>query len=266
MKKRLWLVYVFIGLFVTTSLFFIFFSSKIDLTKAIGASASFPTVIDENTIITATKNMVNENINEYNDGEVVITIKDLIKNKYLTGFEVNPATNRVYDENTRIIVSIENGTIKDAYMKNNLFKNVFSCSNVCYLNDDNYIAFNNDTYRIIKIDQEGSVYIFNNDSKTIDSKDIESTLKNYYNDLDKNIVKNVVSISLNDIENSNLIEIEDNAFVNTNTGYKLYNSITESTEDINSKESNIIPVIVLKDDITYEQGDGTKFSPYVVNK
>ena len=247
MKRRTWLIYVFIGLFVTISLFFVFISNKIDLSRALGASASFPTIIDESSIINAAKDMVSDNINKYEDGETIITIKELIKNKYLTGFEVNPSTNRVYDEDIRIIVTIENGNIKDAYMKNDLFKNVFSCDNVCYLNDNNYIAFNNDY-------------------KLVDSKDIDNTLKSYYNDLDKNIVKNVVSISLNDIENSELINIEDNIFVNTNSGYKLYDSITENVENVTDKKANLIPVIILKDDITYEMGEGTKFSPYVVNK
>lgn len=266
MKRRTWLIYVFIGLFVTISLFFVFISNKIDLSRALGASASFPTIIDESSIINAAKDMVSDNINKYEDGETIITIKELIKNKYLTGFEVNPSTNRVYDEDIRIIVTIENGNIKDAYMKNDLFKNVFSCDNVCYLNDNNYIAFNNDTYRILKIDQEDNIYMFNNDYKLVDSKDIDSTLKSYYNDLDKNIVKNVVSISLNDIENSELINIEDNIFVNTNSGYKLYDSITEKVENVTDKKANLIPVIILKDDITYEMGEGTKFSPYVINE
>ena len=79
------------------------------------------------------------------------------------------------------------------------------------------------------------------------------------------MVKDVITVSYKDIESRNIINGEEDLFVNTSYGYQLYNSISTNIEEVGNIKSNLIPVIILNNDITYENGDGSKFKPYVVN-
>ena len=198
--------------------------------------------------------------------ESVITIKDLISNKYLTGSEIDPVTNQEYDEKTRIVIKVKDNKVEDIYLTNVPFKNILSCKDVCYMDFDNYLSYDNDIYRIIKIDSQGLIYITNGETKTVNKNDISTYLKNEYNSSEKSIVSTVVSVSNTDIEKSNTINIDNNIAVNTSSGYKLYNINNNTIEDITVEKVDIIPVIVLKDSIIYEKGDGSKFDPYILGE
>lgn len=241
-----------------------FFNNKINFSNLLKAS-----VVDNNTnnneVINAARNYANDNISALKN-ETVITVKDLINNKYLTGNEVDPVTNQEYDEKTRIIIKVKNNKVEDIYLTNVPFKNILSCKDVCYMDFDNYISYKNDIYRIIKIDSQGLIYITNGETKTINKNDISSYLKNEYNSSDKSIVSNIVSVSNTDIEKSNVINLDNNIIVNTSSGYKLYNINNNTIQDINIDKVNIIPVIVLKDSIIYEKGNGSKFDPYILGE
>jgi hypothetical protein len=219
---------------------------------------------ETNEIILAARNMALDNIDNLKDNNI-ITIKDLIANKYLTGDEINPSTNQKYDEDTRVIILTKNGELEDIFISGDLFRNVLSCKDICYIQDRNYLEFNNDTYRILKIDQEGNVYIYNDDIKKTKKDNIDNTIKNIYNSYNKNSVVNVVSLSEEDILKGNL-SIEDNIVVKTNNGYKLYNIDTNSIEDINTKNVYVFPLIVLNKDTTYVLGDGSKFNPFILDE
>jgi hypothetical protein len=209
--------------------------------------------------------MALDNMNNMKE-ENVITIRDLIRKKYLNGTEIDPVTKKEYDENTRIVIEIKNKEIKDIYITNILFKNKFSCDSVCYLDFDNYVYFDNDIYRIIKLDQQGNIYITKNEIKQINKDDIDFYFKNLFNSYNKDIVSNVVSISDIDLRKSNIVEKQKNIVVNTNSGYKMFNIDTEKVEEIKDQKVSVYPVIVLKNDITYEKGKGTKFNPYVLGE
>ena len=260
-KKRLCL-FVFLGTIFVTSLGIVLSRNNINFSGLLNASVA---VKEDNTdVIESAKRMVLDNISKYN-GEVSVTINDLIKNKYLSIEELEK-NNTIYSDDTRVIIIVKNGRIIDTYIKNNLFRNVYSCEDLCYLNDDNYIAYNNDIYRIIKIDQNGYLYITNGDIKKLKNNNINKELRRIYNNLDKSITDNVVSLSENDINNYK-IDIQRDIIINTNSGYKKYNSINEQIEDISTVENSyIIPVIILKNNLSYEMGTGSKFNPYILSK
>ncbi len=234
-----------------------------NLTSVLNASVTGSSE-ETNEVIIAARNMALENMDKLKESNI-ITIRDLITEKYLTGDEINPSTNQKYDENTRVIILTKNGELEDIFLSGDLFRNVLSCKDTCYIQDRNYIQFNNNTYKILKMDQEGNIYIYNDDIKKTKKENIDNSIKKIYNSFNKSSVVNVVSLSEEDILKGNMI-IEENVVVKTNNGYKLYNIDTNSVEDINSSEVIIVPVIVLNNNVTYVLGDGSKFNPFIIDE
>ena len=222
-------------------------------------SASVTPEEEKNIIIEKSKQYISDNIDKF-DGESIILLGDLINKNYLTEEEKEDVTNDLYDENTRIFFTVKDSKIVDIYLKNELFSKLFKCSDVCYINENNYIYYNNDVYQIVKVDSNGSVYITNNEIKSINTKDINNIIKNKYNELDKEIANTIDLISQNDINNSNIINPEKDMLVTSPAGYKIY-SINNQTRDI-----DVIFIIRLLNTINYKLGDGTKFNPYVITK
>lgn len=264
MNKKIKVLSVLLIICSTLFLFAMFISNSKNFNSMLKASVN-GTTEETNEILLAARNYAIDNMDSLKE-ENIISIKELVEKKYLTGNEINPVTNLEYDNTERIVIKITNGEIEDIYMLNNLFKNIFNCNDICYIENNNYIAFNNEVYRILKIDKEGNIYITNNDTKRINKDDLVDSFKRIYNSLDKRIVNNVVSLSDSDINKTSIIEIEDNIVVNSATGYKLYNIDTNSLSEINTNKVNIYPLIVLKNDITYETGDGSKFNPYILGE
>lgn len=258
MKNKVTWIYVGIA-FIFVSMFLIMaVNGRINF-KSLGASVSTSNE-QENIVITATRKMVEENIDNY-DGEVVITVKELISNNYLSKEDLTKDINK----NDRVIIIVENKEIKDIYIKSDILYNKYKCKDVCYYNEQNYVAFNNDVYRIIKTDNEGYIYITNNKIDNVNYNNIKSYLKKEYNKFDKDIVEKVITLSVDDINNSDIIELEDNVYVFNNNDYQVYNIVDKTISTENITESNILPIIVLKD-VTYEIGNGTEFNPYVIEK
>jgi hypothetical protein len=115
------------------------------------------------------------------------------------------------------------------------------------------------------MDQEGNIYIYNNDIKNIKNGNIDDSIKKIYNSYNMKSVVNVVSLSEEDILKGNLL-LEENIVVKTNNGYKIYNVDSNNVEDINTKDVKIFPVIELNKDITYVLGDGSKFNPFILGE
>ncbi len=227
-------------------------------------SASVTPEEEKNIIIEKSKQYISDNIDKF-DGESIILLGDLINKNYLTEEEKEDVTNDLYDENTRIFFTVKDSKIVDIYLKNELFSKLFKCSDVCYINENNYIYYNNDVYQIVKVDSNGSVYITNNEIKSINTKDINNIIKNKYNELDKEIANTIDLISQNDINNSNIINPEKDMLVTSPAGYKIY-SINNQTRDIDVDKVDGIFIIRLLNTINYKLGDGTKFNPYVITK
>lgn len=263
MSKKFKIISTFLIICSILLLTFVILTGSKNLTSVLNASVTGSSE-ETNEVIIAARNMALDNMDKLKESNV-ITIRDLIEEKYLTGDEINPSTNQKYDEDTRVIILTKNGELEDIFISGDLFRNVLSCKDICYIQDRNYLEFNNDTYRILKIDQEGNVYIYNDDIKKTKKDNIDNTIKNIYNSYNKNSVVNVVSLSEEDILKGNL-SIEDNIVVKTNNGYKLYNIDTNSIEDINTKDVYVFPLIVLNKDTTYVLGDGSKFNPFILDE
>ncbi len=261
MKQKTILIITLIGIVFSTMFTFLVISFRNHLSASLKASVAVKE--DNNFLLEASKKYVLDNINEF-DGEVVIRVDELLENNYISQEEIDNS-NRNAVEKTRIIVVVKDKEIKDAYLKNDLFSNVYSCEDLCYLNNDNFIAYNNDIYKIIKIDQEGYLYITNEKEIKVLNKNIDYTIKNYTNSVDKAISKDATILSEDDIKNIDFI-IENDIIVNTSSGYKKYNSVTGNIEEIDDEDLGVIPVIVLKNDLSYEIGNGTRFNPYILSK
>lgn len=264
MKTKKVFVYLFMVLTFSSLLFFLFYSNTLKMNSSLGAAVT-PIANDDVVLITAAKNMIKEKYVNYS-GELILTVKDLEDNKYMTGKEINPLSDQEYSPNVRIISQISNGNISDIFVKNEPFRNAFSCSDVCYINDNNYIKFENEIYQIMKVDSDGYAYITNGRTRNSKVDIIDNKLNSIKNGYDSKIVKNVISLTITDFENSNIIEKDKDLFLNSSTGYKIYNSTSEVITDVEDVESNFMPIIMINNEVTYEMGDGSKFNPYVITE
>ena len=263
MKDRKIFTYLCVAFAFALALFMLF---KANTQSFKSLSASVSPEEEKNLILDKSKEYIQNNINKY-DGESEITLKELIINDYFTEEETKEVTKDLYDEDTRIYFVVKDSKIEDIYLKNELFSKLFRCSEICYINDENnYIYYNNDTYRIIKVDSSGSVYITNNEVKEINTDNIVQVIRNKYSELDKKISNTVDLISQNDINNSNFINPEKDMMVSSSTGYKIYDNINNTTRDIDVSKADIIFVIKLLNTVNYKMGDGSKFDPYIVTE
>lgn len=255
-------VYLFMVFIFALALFMLFSTNTRSFRRL---SASVSPEEEKNLIIEKAKQYINDNIDKF-DGESEIIVRDLIVNKYLTDSEAEEVTKDLYDEETRIFFTVKNYQIEDIYLKDELFSKLFACSDMCYINGDNYIYYNNDVYQILKVDSSGSVYITNNEIKQINTYDIDQIIRNKYNELDRKISNSVDLISLNDINNSDFIKIERDMILSSSTGYKIYSITTRETRDIDIDKADAMFVIKLLNTVNYKMGNGTKFNPYIVSE
>ena len=108
--------------------------------------------------------------------------------------------------------------------------------------------------------------LFSNETKKINTTNIEQIIKNKYNELDRKISNSVDFVSLNDINNSKFLKIEDDMLISSATGYKMYNVNLNETRDVDVPEADSMFVIKLLNTVNYKLGNGTKFNPYVVSE
>lgn len=263
MRDKKIFVYLFMVFIFALALFMLFRTNTQSFRRL---NASVSPEEEKNIIIENAKRYIEDNIDKF-DGESEIVLKDLITNNYLTKDETEEVTKDLYDEDTRIFFTVKDYEVFDIYLKDELFSKLFACSDMCYINDsDNYIYYTNDLYRILKVDSSGSVYIVSNETKKINTTNIEQIIKNKYNELDRKISNSVDFVSLNDINNSKFLKIEDDMLISSATGYKMYNVNLNETRDVDVPEADSMFVIKLLNTVNYKLGNGTKFNPYVVSE
>ena len=99
------------------------------------------------------------------------SIDELIEEGYLNEETKNPLTNQKY-ENTKILITNEDGSITYNYVEGNTLYDIISTQNdktgVYKSNEDyvykgvdanNYISFNSQIYRILKLDEYRNMYL-----------------------------------------------------------------------------------------------------------
>ena len=263
MKNKKAFIYLFMVFVFALALFMLF---RTNTTSFKRLSASVSPEEEKNIIIEKAKLYITDHIDKF-DGKNEIKIKDLIMYEYLTEDETKEVTKDLYSEDTRIFFEVNKYKITDIYLKDELFSKLFKCSDICYINDENnYIYYNNEQYQILRVDSNGNVYIVNNETKKVNPNNIETIIRNKYNELDKSVSDGIDIITLNDITSSEFLKIERDTLVTISAGYKVYNISTNELDDINSSSIDTMFVIKLLNTVNYKMGDGTKFNPYVISE
>ena len=265
MEKKKIIIYFSAFIVFAIFLFVLFYNNTLISNKSLGASVETVKKDTDSEAVLAAKSYVSDNIDKY-DGAIEISVDYLKKVGYMTGDEIYEKTGLPFSNDLRVSVFVQNGEVIDAFLKNIPFNVLYSCNDICYVNVDNYIAINGKVYRILKIDYNNTVYIVENKYVKTRKNLIESTLSNYYNDNYDPIFKNVISATYSDLKSSSFINKEDNMIVNTSEGYKNYDVISESLDEVKDGYSNILPVIMLNNDVMYENGTGTSLDPFIINE
>lgn len=263
MKKKQILVYGFM-VFIFGLALFMLLRSNTPSFRVLSASVSPEE--EKSIILEAAKKYIDKNIEKYS-GLSEITIQELIDNEYLSGDEVNIVTNDLYDVNTRVFFKVANKELVDVYMKSELFKKLFKCNGVCYFDEDKYIYYNNEAYKLLKVDSSGNTYIISDSSDSIYIDNVKTNITNKYNNSNKHLVDSISLLNNSDLINSKLIKINDNTFIETSSGIKMYDITKDDIVDVSGNvNANIIYVIKLANTINYELGDGSRFNPYIISE
>lgn len=214
------------------------------------------------------------------------TVDDLITSKYLKEDIKNPITNEKY-ENTKVVITKEDGNISYDYIQGNSAYDVISKKsekdglykekdNYVYkgIDSKNYISFNGEIYRIIKMDSYRHLYILKEeDSNLINKSNLENYIKTYYNDNYSKVIKNSISsfdiLDYSDyvssfINNDTYIENKNNIWVKHNNNYKSLSYINSNL--IIEENSTIRFVIKLNNNLVITDGKGTMIDPYIINE
>lgn len=156
--------------------------------------------------------------------------------------------------------------------------------------DNNYVLFNNLSWRIIKINKDSSITLILNDYINIlPQNKINEFLNNLLNNLNKDyLIKNKIcndeikdnEVTCNNISNNNYIDLlsaydylnsfnnesfitNNNEIIWLNNNYITNNNKLSTTSSDNYLE--IKPIITLKPKTIYKDGDGTINNPFIID-
>ena len=209
------------------------------------------------------------------------TVDDLISSGYLSKNTKNPITSKDY-ENTKVVITNDNGKVSYSYIDSKTLYDVISKKDGIYKNNEdyifkgsnayNYISFNEEIYRILKIDELRNVYIIKDEDKTtINKNNIDEYITSYYNDnYAQEIKSKIISFEVLDYEDYINSYIKDDTFIINNNDIWVkyldeYKSLSYIKNELNNKENaNIRLVLKLKNDITIIGGEGTQLNPYLI--
>ena len=269
MKKRFvyWVVLIVL-IFILA--YFIFSSSIFD---NINNKASLSET-NEASVLEDVKNYVTNNIDKYKDEDIIIFTKnDLIVNEAIK-------EDNNLDEHSRVFVELNNGYVVYDYIKNrsindylmNEYKSndLIAKENSYYFvgsDTNNYISFNNELYRIIKLNSDGNLLIIKNDKEDVVKEDkIDMSIQMFKNKKLYSYIKNISLLNISDYNNTikdgkTFLESNYMYFVNTSEGYTIINSVT-GDED----EAALKLVIEINKDASYEKGEGTLVDPIIISE
>ena len=211
------------------------------------------------------------------------TVKELIEDGYLKEGTKNPITNKEY-EDTKVIITNDNDkvtteyvsgvTLYDRVKKKDSTDGLYN-ENGMYVykgaNAQNYISFNGEIYRIIKIDDYQNAYLLKDELSVNVMKDnIDEYINSYFNDNYSEIAKNdIISIQIMDYNDYKNSYLDNDTYIINNYDVWVkdneYKSLSYITNEIdNSTHANVRLVLKLKNTITTISGDGSQLSPYLV--
>ena len=136
----------------------------------------------------------------------------------------------------------------------------------------NYVSFNKDVYRLVKVDMYRCAYLVKETDEKIDKQNISEYEKSYTNDNFDEEVRNklfsdasIISLELYNqtiLNNSSYINMDNNDWIKDNNEYKVMTMNNEFTS-VDSAKTYI--VLKLNGNVTVNGGNGTQLNPYVLN-
>ena len=213
------------------------------------------------------------------------TVQDLIDTGYIKKGTKNPLTDEEYDNNTKVLITNNNGVIKYEYIEGKTLydyvstksekENVYKVNNeFIYKGKDslNYVSFNKEIYRLVKVDMYRCAYLVKETDEKIDKQNIAEYEKSYTNDNFDEEVRNklfsdasIISLELYNqtiLNNASYINMDNNDWIKDNNEYKVMTMNNEFTS-VDSAKTYI--VLKLNGNVTVSGGNGTQLKPYVLN-
>lgn len=213
------------------------------------------------------------------------TVQDLIDTGYIKKGTKNPLTDEDYDNNTKVLITNNNGVVRYEYVEGKTLydyvstksekENVYKVNNeFVYKGKDslNYVSFNKEIYRLVKVDMYRCAYLVKETDEKIDKQNIEEYEKSYTNDNFDEEVRNklfsdasIISLELYNqtiLNNSSYINMDNNDWIKDNNEYKVMTMNNEFTS-VDSAKTYI--VLKLNGNVTVSGGNGTQLKPYILN-
>lgn len=213
------------------------------------------------------------------------TVQDLMDTGYIKKGTKNPLTDEYYDNNTKVLITNNKGVVRYEYVEGKTLydyvstksekENVYKVNNeFVYKGKDslNYVSFNKDVYRLVKVDMYRCAYLVKETDEKIDKQNIEEYEKSYTNDNFDEEVRNklfsdasIISLELYNqtiLNNSSYINMDNNDWIKDNNEYKV---MTMNNEFTNVDSAKTYIVLKLNGNVTVSGGNGTQLKPYILN-
>lgn len=249
----------------------------------IGASRLTAYNVSKSNIVDAAKLKYLADVNSTSITEY--TVQDLIDTGYIKKGTKNPLTDEDYDNNTKVLITNNKGVVRYEYVEGKTLydyvstksekENVYKVNNeFIYKGKDslNYVSFNKDIYRLVKVDMYRCAYLVKETDEKIDKQNIEEYEKSYTNDNFDEEVRNklfsdasIISLELYNqtiLNNSSYINMDNNDWIKDNNEYKVMTMNNEFTS-VDSAKTYI--VLKLNGNVTVSGGNGTQLKPYILN-
>ena len=280
MKKGFTLIELLAVILILAVISVIAYPKVID---TIGASRLTAYNVSKSNIVDAAKLKYLADVNSTSITEY--TVQDLIDTGYIKKGTKNPLTDEDYDNNTKVLITNNNGVVRYEYVEGKTLydyvstksekENVYKVNNeFVYKGKDslNYVSFNKDVYRIVKVDMYRCAYLVKETDEKIDKQNIEEYEKSYTNDNFDEEVRNklfsdasIISLELYNqtiLNNTSYINMDNNDWIKDNNEYKVMTMNNEFTS-VDSAKTYII--LKLNGNVTVSGGNGTQLKPYILN-
>lgn len=280
MKKGFTLIELLAVILILAVISVIAYPKVID---TIGASRLTAYNVSKSNIVDAAKLKYLADVNSTSITEY--TVQDLIDTGYIKKGTKNPLTDEDYDNNTKVLITNNNGVVRYEYVEGKTLydyvstksekENVYKVNNeFVYKGKDslNYVSFNKDVYRIVKVDMYRCAYLVKETDEKIDKQNIEEYENSYTNDNFDEEVRNklfsdasIISLELYNqtiLNNSSYINMDNNDWIKDNKEYKV---MTMNNEFISVDSAKTYIILKLNGNVTVSGGNGTQLKPYILN-
>lgn len=280
MKKGFTLIELLAVILILAVISVIAYPKVID---TIGASRLTAYNVSKSNIVDAAKLKYLADVNSTSITEY--TVQDLIDTGYIKKGTKNPLTDEDYDNNTKVLITNNNGVVRYEYVEGKTLydyvstksekENVYKVNNEFVYKDKdslNYVSFNKEIYRLVKVDMYRCAYLVKETDEKIDKQNIAEYEKSYTNDNFDEEVRNklfsdasIISLELYNqtiLNNSSYINMDNNDWIKDNNEYKVMTMNNEFTS-VDSAKTYII--LKLNGNVTVSGGNGTQLKPYILN-